>query len=518
MINKNNMKKYLTLLSLVFTTNFLICQGTVRETLQATWLSENYFFVEFETNNEIFKYSEDEKPKSFVKLDSSQLFLSKKKKLNLFIKPLNPIRYKITTEKIQLEDKEYQEAQNALNQIMAYLSPLVGLKEGEIGTELNSAPEFQTLSNSKASNDQKKKAKIEILNKFKSTHLRLLKDIVEGEEKSIKKIKLIDFLSLDFLKKIAALETVNQFDFNKSYKDILNSLLSLEYLHSYEIEFEGELKKVKDSYDAINKKLNDGNNLVENFVIPNEMIENDYGYLNSGIYSLLDQTKEQNKEYQELSGSFNGLFKVLDEWLKKIKKYNGFYPIGDIKVTDGKIDGIQLKIEKIDVDVKESNLKYGPSKEFKEKITFKKFRRFVFEVRPGIAYVTNLSFPNYIVETNDEGQNLLAKGDDEQFDRLNLQVMLNANYNIENSPILPFLQIGVGPSTKYPIFFTGGGFRILERFNISFGGAWTWINELDELSVGEIVDDQAQIEDDLSFQFTNKPRFYIGLQMAISEL
>ena len=56
----------------------------------------------------------------------------------------------------------------------------------------------------------------------------------------------------------------------------------------------------------------------------------------------------------------------------------------------------------------------------------------------------------------------LAEGPGETFDQINFQLMLNMNIDIPNVSVKPFIQIGAGPSNKYPIFFTGGGLRITD--------------------------------------------------------
>ncbi|PHN95004.1 hypothetical protein CSC80_06630 [Maribacter sp. 6B07] len=504
------MKLFITIL-LILNTYFIFSQGSVEETLKAERLNEKFLFIEFDEEEEIFKYSSTDNSLSFIKLDPNKLFLLKPEQINLFIKPLNPLKYQIKSEKFELKDKEYEEMQVALNQILTYLSPLVGLKpESELTTQ-NSSEELKIIADNNKDENAKRKAKIEIIKKFKSDHLRLLKDIVENEERIKKNIKLVDLLNEELLIKLLKLDDANTIDFNTIFYNFLKELMELKYsTDTYEIKF----KELKKNYEDESAKLNAYINLTKNFTIPEELIENGYGYINLGIYSLLDHTTERNTQFKKISDSFKSVYEIFSKWENKIKKFEGYYPIEELALTKGKISGLELQVEKRSAEIKNSAFQFKPVSEVKEKISFKKFDHFVFELRPGIAFV-NLSFPNYVLGSDDEGNNVVAEGEEENFNKINLQVMLNANYNIPNSAILPFLQLGIGPSSKYPILFTGAGFRIMNNLSISFGGAWTWVNSLNKLTIGESVTDQVQIENDQEFKFTNNAKFYCSLQIKM---
>ena len=185
-----------------------------------------------------------------------------------------------------------------------------------------------------------------------------------------------------------------------------------------------------------------------------------------------------------------------------------------IAIEKGKITEIGISVKSRKISINNNKLSVNSEEIVQSKMHFKRFDRFVFEVTPGVAYV-NLSFPKFVIGTNETGDNIIAKGDSEDFNNINFQVMLNMNLNVTNSAVIPFLQVGVGPSTKYPVFFTGAGLRITKDLRVSAGGAWTWINELTELSVGDIVSEQSAIDDDDNFRFTNSPKFYLGFQLKL---
>ncbi|MGK4568490.1 hypothetical protein [Flavobacterium sp. 3HN19-14] len=124
-------------------------------------------------------------------------------------------------------------------------------------------------------------------------------------------------------------------------------------------------------------------------------------------------------------------------------------------------------------------------------VRFRKFRRFIPEVSAGVAY-TNLDFPKYDAVTDDATGDLkVSKIGNDNVKRLNLTVMINYNYFIENSDIHPFVQLGAGINTDFPTLLLGAGLRFNAfnggRFALSCGFAGSWIKSLKSLKVGDIV-------------------------------
>jgi hypothetical protein len=73
--------------------------------------------------------------------------------------------------------------------------------------------------------------------------------------------------------------------------------------------------------------------------------------------------------------------------------------------------------------------------------------------------------------------------------------------------------LGVGTSKDLPSLLAGGGFRFSKpsHFSVSFGGLWTWRQELDKLKVGDVITGTTDLTNDLKYKFMSSPAFFIGI-------
>lgn len=152
----------------------------------------------------------------------------------------------------------------------------------------------------------------------------------------------------------------------------------------------------------------------------------------------------------------------------------------------------------------------------KKTVIFRRFQRFIAEPSAGIAF-TRISFPSFNTVVNENGEHVVADAGGENFRRINVSTMLNFNYFMQNSDIVPFVQMGVGINSAYPTLFLGLGGRMnfpdLKRLAISLGIASTWVKTLNTLKIGDVVAGEADLEKDISYEFSWPVKPYIGIQI-----
>jgi hypothetical protein len=112
---------------------------------------------------------------------------------------------------------------------------------------------------------------------------------------------------------------------------------------------------------------------------------------------------------------------------------------------------------------------------------------------------------------------VVGEAKNESINRMNLAAALNITLNSPNSMLLPFLQLGAGVNAKVvPVVLVGAGIRSningAGRFAISGGIAMSWIQQLDQLKVGDRVTGTSELEADLKYMFSGAPKPYIGIQ------
>jgi hypothetical protein len=152
----------------------------------------------------------------------------------------------------------------------------------------------------------------------------------------------------------------------------------------------------------------------------------------------------------------------------------------------------------------------------KKSVIFRRFQRFIPEPSAGVAF-TQISFPSFNTVVNENNDHVVASAGNENFRRINLSAMINYNYYLQNSDIIPFLQMGVGINSAYPTLFLGLGGRLnlpdLKKLAISFGIASTWVKTLNSLKVGDVVTGEADVEKDLTYEFSWPVKPYLGIQI-----
>ena len=144
----------------------------------------------------------------------------------------------------------------------------------------------------------------------------------------------------------------------------------------------------------------------------------------------------------------------------------------------------------------------------------RRFQLFTPVVSSGVLY-TDLTFKQYGTDTNANGNTIITESKDKVS---NLSIAAYLNMYVENKWNLPiYLQLGFGTSTERPLFFLGGGFTLSDKLNISAGGIFTWFPKLNDLVVGQEVTGTSAIQEDITYDFVTKPKFYIGINFDIGK-
>lgn len=138
----------------------------------------------------------------------------------------------------------------------------------------------------------------------------------------------------------------------------------------------------------------------------------------------------------------------------------------------------------------------------------------VLEFAPGVVY-TNLSYPRFGTATVD-GRTVVAEGGRAR-QNVSLVAMLNIipNVKVFDSKALSWLvaQVGLGTAEKYPMLLAGAGIRLPSvKLALTAGAAWSWVQTLEDLRVGDEISGTADLERDLTYRFQSAPAFYLGIQ------
>ncbi|AXY73598.1 hypothetical protein D3H65_06205 [Paraflavitalea soli] len=131
-------------------------------------------------------------------------------------------------------------------------------------------------------------------------------------------------------------------------------------------------------------------------------------------------------------------------------------------------------------------------------------------VSTGVIY-TQFSYPEYAIKT-DNGVNTVAKTDDV---KVNVRPTVFLNLIIASwDPVYPFAQVGVTTGVQDALFPVGLGLSFGSSFSISAGCIFGYHKDLNKLTEGGAVKDDAALKSDLTNQAVFKPYFSINYNLG----
>lgn len=424
-----------------------------------------------------------------LNLKDSSIFLVVGEGINIYMRPLNPLNYSLSSTTAFTPDKIQEDAIAAFDIIV---KPISKLTESLITNKANTDNAAKT-DDGKVEPPCKEYADLQGALEEIQTSLR------NDQKKDI--VRLFNKLkSMPFIGESATIKSIEQ-----AQKEI-------EPLDNY-------FKDVKGKIDLLKEKL------------AKNSCTNPDPYLVKYVFENLIQQSEtilksQVERLNNLKSSL-ALVKIAQEnasmdnegisWLVKLSS---------VEIKKGKISEFALTIyesgyELSSSDKNKDEIILKDKKEIiKRTIRIRKFQRFVPEVVAGTAY-TFLTFPKFGTSTDDIGKQVVTDAGEESFKRLNFNAMINFNYYVPNSSLHPFFQIGTGLNTDYPAFFSGAGIRInvgsnmIKAFSISGGVVSTWVKTLNKLKVGDHVSGTSELEKDITHEFKWPPKPYISFQIKL---
>ena len=489
-------------------------------------------YIKYETGANNFQYNASVAYPYFRTAKDSLLLLPQRTGFQLYLFPLNPLRYADSTAQKLTADPINEEAAKALDDILQVVNKMSGAstlaKEKITTNETNSAKaqsaKFATLV--KVAN-----IKNEVAQKSGVKGKKKDKDITYSKNDSM--LNKVDSVLYDIkplvidcfapLKDLA--ERIHSLLDRDQRKEINSAFTALRNLDFEDSAVTGTvIRKVAADkaiiglhFDTVKQKIDSFAKLVDDYDCNPERALIDNFVLVQIQEQLSEIANNQAKRLKNLSKAFG----LVDSAYNKAKKNpeNNFWFTRkpSVEFTDGKISTYTMAIYESGYELSDdSEIVVSLVKKKKDiTITARRFQRFVPEVSAGIAYV-DLRFPKYGTTTDSAGIMRVADAGEDIVRKLNFTAMINFNYYIPNSNLHPFYQIGVGINAGYPTLFTGIGTRInfapLKRLAIAFGYASTWVKTLNTLHIGSPVSGTAELEKDITYEFNWPLKPYMSLQ------
>lgn len=299
----------------------------------------------------------------------------------------------------------------------------------------------------------------------------------------------------------------------KKLKSIVDPLVIIDNKDSFKTA-SNSLAKLKQIMDAAATSINAIKEInIDNINVNSTSAPSFKEYTKAVVLMFLksaEQTHEKrNKDHQYLASIRDILVKSVEKKPREIKNDTYYYLVKTISPEKDKINKI-----KVDVTAFSYPDIYTKKVKATKKISFltEAFQSFIPVITTGLFY-SALDKVTYETSEDAAGNTIVAKAERDESGPVTA-LMLNYVLN-SKMPVLPLLQVGVDPTKERPFLLMGGGLflpGVSRKISISAGFAWTWVQDLKTLTVGEIVKGTEDIKEDLQYEFNPRPKGYVGFQ------
>lgn len=427
-------------------------------------------------------------------LDTIDYFKVTDEEFRVYAKFQNPLKYRINATNKELDDELYKASQDYITTAISFLS--------------------QLKSNTK-SNNVKMEAMISYENIVGEISFSL-----QLEPKLAEMYLLINGTDAAFLNNnVSFFQTLDTLNFAEAKKEILenynqlfSSLEGIKKIASIE-DIVASNKKVFKKNIAIINKLKELYKEVEKETSKVTSIKTVLsGYVIHVIKELGEDIKAFEKEMTALKSKYDKIEKLFLDIKKKENSTdtNSYLVKSFPNLKKSKRYELTVTVEEIKFNSDDKTISIESSQKYV--LHVRRFRLFTPVVSSGVLY-TDLNFKQFGTDEDANGNTIITESKDKVS---NLSIAAYLNMYVENKWNLPvYVQLGFGTSTERPLLFLGGGFTLTDRLNISAGGIFTWFPQLNDLAVGQQVSGTSAIQDDITYRFDTKPKFYIGINFDL---
>ena len=430
-------------------------------------------------------------------IDAARNAKGKDNQINLYLKWINPLKYKLSWKDSTLTDERDKA-------IAEFITLLVG-QFGSTVSSLNVPSANFTNTDAKTKSEEIKAID------FKDKDLLLLLIQLRSNQSHLKPDE-ISILN-EFFEKLKNLDILVSKDVSAQSIEIYSNLYSFKDITEYNDKDKGFSKQSKSvsnlegdltNIESIRKEIADK---LKGISLGDEMMKSYFGAI---LTSYLEKSLTKFNSDKKIIEKLKPILKIVENsTANESSKQKGYYKIRSVEFDNGEKLETVLTISEYDFKKESSDFtKKGDL--LNQKFEFRKYDIFDVSVSTGIFY-GNTTLKGFGVAN--DGTNFTVTEDDINKNTAVTAVFLNFNFKTSRY-FSPLLQLGIDPTKKRPFMLLGTGFSIpVARIAISGGPIWTWNQSLDKLSVGQTITSTTDLEKDIQYKFDVAPKgWYIGIQ------
>jgi len=466
-------------------------------------VKHGYIFLELDQNDKLRHFSNYDHPESTKVLKSTTYDLVDDNSCNIYIKWLNPIRYKFLWKDTVYVDERDKVISDYLNLLSSQLPKLENnaIPKGGLGVknlvrctrdtlhfqpqnyEFNDIYLNQVISETMCTITKTDSAKIK----------QLLDNLFELDKKN--KIDQKSALNkiFDELFKLKHPDETFNYIIEEQYKDINKIRETYKVIDSLQKEIKNEINKL-DLVDDINFR---------------EILIKSY------VREFINRTEIKLKSDKELTDKLQPIIDLFKKsTLTPSPHLTEYFLVKTIDFEDSKYFETSVTLTEYEMKEKKDELKEMVKKSelANFKLTFRRFDPISVSVGSGVFY-SNIMETQFGV-ANGAGEEFVVTSESIKRDRYGAAAFLNFQLDWGSRYLSPLFQIGIDPTKKRPFLLLGAGFIIpSSNFSITGGPIWTWNPTLTTLKVGDSIPSTIDLEKDIKYEFDPKPKgWHLGVQ------
>ena len=430
-------------------------------------------------------------------IDALRNTKGKDNQINLYLKWINPLKYKLSWKDSTLTDERDKA-------ITDFINLLVG-QFGSSVSDLN-VPS----ANFKIDETKNKSQEIKAVD-FKDKDLLLLLVHLRSNQS---RLDTTEISSLnDFFETLKNLDKLVNEDVSAKATNIYSALYNFKNIDDYnnkDVGFAKQSKSVTNiegDFTNIESIRKETANNMKGLSIGDELLKS---YFVAVLTSYLEKSLIKLNNDKKIIEKLKPILKIVENSAaNESSKQKEYFKIRSVEFDNGKKIETVLTIS--EYEFKKETFEFSKKSDIlNQKFGFRKYDIFDISVSTGIFY-GNTTLKGFGVAN--DGTNFTVTEDDINKNTAVAAIFLNFNFKTSRY-ISPLLQLGIDPTKKRPFMLLGAGFSIpVARIAISGGPIWTWNQSLDKLSVGQTISSTTDLDQDLNYKFDVEPKgWYIGIQ------
>lgn len=467
-------------------------------------VEHGYIFLELDNNNKLRHFSSYNHPERTKVLKSTTFNLAGGNSCNIYIKWLNPIRYKFLWKDTIYEDERDKIISDYLNLLSSQLPKLENnstQRGGDEGARKLVRCPGDTLHFQPQNYEFNDIYLNEVISEIMCT-------ITKNDTAKIKQL-LEDLFELDQKNKIDQKAALN-----KIFDDLYKIKEPDEYYNSTIENKHEKINQMKTTYEFIDSLQKEIKNKIKKLDLADKINFREI-LIKSYVSEFINRTEIKLKSDKELTEKLQSIVELFEKSILTPSPHlNKYFLVKTIDFEDNKYFETVVTLTEYEMKDKKDELKELEKKSDLANFTLK-FRRFdpvSVSVGSGIFYA-NITETQFGV-SNGAGGEFVVTSESIKRERYGAAAFLNFQIDWGSRYLSPLFQIGIDPTKKRPFLLLGGGFIIpSSNFSITGGPIWTWNPTLTTLKVGDSIPSTIDLEKDIKYEFDPKPKgWHLGLQ------